>query len=92
MATVSLRRFTQPPLALEIRPLARLERGGWLLPASPVWLPHEGRCTLVLWRPGPEEPAFSHAEGRLERQRGGWRFLGEAAEGWLVHVIPSPRA
>lgn len=87
--TVSLRRFLPPrPLPLEVRPLARLVDGRFFLETS-AFLPPEGPCLLVLWRPG-EVPQFTHAAGRLARASHGWRFEGAAVEGWVVLHVPAP--
>lgn len=89
MPTVSLRRFEPAPLALEVRPLARLEAGGRLVPETAAWLPAEGPAVLILWQPGPHEPAFSHVEGTLRRVGAAWLFEGPEAAGWVVHHLRS---
>lgn len=89
MPTVSLRRFVESPLALEVRPVARLE-GGRVVARSASFFPLEGACRLVLWTPGPREPAFALVEGSLLREGSVWRFDGDApAEGWVVLWAPA---
>jgi hypothetical protein len=85
MPTVSLRRFTTPPLALDVRPLARL-RDGLVEPAAAAFLPRDGPCALVLWTPGPTEPAFALVEGALAREGRGWRLAAADAprDAWVV--------
>ena len=85
----TLRAFP-PPLRLEVPPLARLREDGSLDACSP-WLPFEGPCLLVLWRPG-EEPGFEAARGALRRQGGGWRFDGQARPGWVILQAAVPGA
>lgn len=87
-STVSLRRFFAPaPLALEVRPLARLAHGR-VEPLTATFLPSEGPCRLVVWRPGPEEPAFVLIEGALARVGRSLTFLGPSPEGWVVLWSP----
>lgn len=79
-STRTLRSFSAP-LAIELRPLARLEPGG-ALEFHDAWLPSPGPCALVLWR-RDRDPTFSLARGAIVRAGTAWRFEG-AGEGWIV--------
>lgn len=87
-STVSLRRFTQPPLVWEIQPLARLKEG--VLEPEGVWLPPEGPARVVVWRPGGAPP-FALALARVVRAGAGWRVEGSVPDGWVVLVEPADR-
>lgn len=85
MAPTPTLRSLDPPLTLELRPLARLLEGG-ALEFHDAWIPAPGPCLLVLWREA-RDPGFALARGSVSRLGAAWRFDGDG-EGWVVLWVP----